>query len=311
MKRLTIASTLPEGQNMALRGHSSHPEVIAMTGDPWMPPPEANALFTFQSHWKQAPADPPPGWPFGLEWIQIPSAGVDTFPRWALDVALVTRGPGIQSPAIGEFVIGTIYAHEKRFWDGPVRRVEDWNHKMLGGVAGKTLGIVGMGGIGTEVAKTALAIGMKVLAVTRSGRIGLDGVRAANLASVMRESDHVALSLPLTPETRHCINAETLALAQPHLHLINVSRGATIDQDALIAALDAGQIGAATLDVTDPEPLPAGHPLFTHPKVRLTPHVCGMSEATDARMSDLLLRNISLFLDGKEIPGAVDVTQGY
>jgi len=311
-KPLVIASSLIALQNAELAGHKSRPEVIALGEMPWLVPPHADALFTYQIQWRQAPAEAPEGWPFNLRWVQIASAGTDTFPRWLFDVPLVTRGRGVQAPAIGEFVIGAIYAHEKRFWDGPVRSPEAWKHKMLGGVAGKTVGIAGMGAIGEEVARTARAIGMQVKALTRSSSIAMEGVEAvASLPELFAQVDHLVLALPLTPETRGSVDAACLAQARPGLHLINVARGALIDDVALVAALDAGKLSAATLDVTAPEPLPDGHPLYTHPLVRLTPHVSGMAENTEQRLAERLAHNLDCYMAGEPVPGVVERGRGY
>ena len=127
----------------------------------------------------------------------------------------------------------------------------------------------------------------------------------------MAASDHLVLALPLTEETRGVVNAEMLATAKPGLHLINVARGPLIDQEALVAALDAGTIAAATLDVATPEPLPAGHPFYSHPAIRLTPHVSGMSEDNEDRLTARLLDNLDRFLEGKPVPGIVDPVRRY
>lgn len=307
-----IASSLPEPQNLALEAHPALPRILRMSGPAWEVPVEAEILVTFQSHWKLAPVAAPAGWPGRLQWMQVASAGVDTLPPWAYEVPLISRAPSIQGPIIAEYVIGAIFAHEKRVWSGPIRSHEDWTFRPLGGVAGKVLGIAGMGSIGSEIAHMALAVGLKVMALTRGSEIGIPGVaRAESLDALFAAADHLVLSMPLTEETRKLVGAEVFASAKPGLHLINVARGGLIDQEALIVALDAGQIAAATLDVTEPEPLPAGHPLYAHPKVRLTPHVSGSSEDTDARTSRLLCSNLELFLSGHAIPATLSRGRGY
>src|SRR5690606_11871055 len=149
----------------------------------------------------------------------------------------------------------------------------------------QTLGIAGYGAIGREVAKRAQALGMDVLALRRGGAaVAPDtGVRAvASVEDLLGASDHVVLALPITPQTRHCINARSLAHAKPGLHLVNIARGALVDQPALLQALDSGRLSGATLDVTDPEPLPEGHALYHHPRVHLTPHVSWAAEGSAA-----------------------------
>jgi|TARA_A100001391_G_scaffold205447_1_gene206381 phosphoglycerate dehydrogenase-like enzyme len=312
MEPLVIATSLNSQQNAVLEAHRSVHSIIELSEKPWLVPLEAEALFTYQTQWRDSPASPPPGWPYKLKWIQIASAGADTFPYWIHQVPLVTRGRGVQAPAIAEFVIGTIYAHEKRIWDGPVRSAQAWHHKMLGSVQGKTLGIAGMGAIGKLVAQTALAVGMKVCALTRTSKVSLDGVETVNsLDNLGERSDHLVVALPLTTQTRRIFNSDFFKKAKPGLHIINVARGALIDDQALIAALDAGYVGAATLDVTDPEPLPSGHALYNHPKIRLTPHVSGMSEQAETRLSDLLKQNIDTYVAGDVVSGVVQPDRGY
>ncbi|MBH1973517.1 MAG: glyoxylate reductase (NADP(+)), partial [Rhodobacteraceae bacterium] len=208
--------------------------------------------------------------------------------------------------------IGAIFAHEKRFWDGGVRSASGWSAQTLGGVAGKVLGIAGMGAIGAEAAKMAQAVGLKVVALTKGSALAVPGVtRAESLADLFSQSDHLVLTMPLTDETRGIVDSAMLSTARPGLHLINVARGALIDQEALIMALDAGHLSAATLDVTEPEPLPPGHALYSHPKVRLTPHVSGSCEAGEARTSSLLCENLTLFLAGLPIPYTLARNRGY
>jgi phosphoglycerate dehydrogenase-like enzyme len=114
----------------------------------------------------------------------------------------------------------------------------------------------------------------------------------ADIGALLALSDHVALALPAAPAIRHIIDVKALARAKPGLNIVNVARGSLIDQAALIEALDAGCIAAATLHVTDPEPLPAGHPLYTHPRVRLTPHSSWSSAANGARTLGKVLVNL-------------------
>ena len=155
-----------------------------------------------------------------------------------------------------------------RLWiDGP----EHWKHSMLGMVRDTTLGIVGVGPIGLALATKALALGMRVQALRRSDTaLPVPGIeRATSLGAMFAQCDHVVLAAPATRETQHMVNAEVLAQAKRGLHLINIGRGALIDQEALLIALDAGAIARATLDVTEPEPLPASHWLIGH--LRLHP----------------------------------------
>ena len=308
---LVIASSLTDQQNERLAAHPSAP-VIVKVREPWQVPAEAQALFTYQTQWRSAPAKPPAGWPGALAWAQIASAGVDTFPRWFFEVPLVSRGRGVQAPAIAEYVIAAVMAHEKRFWDVRVDAAANWRARSLGSLAGKTLGIAGMGAIGEEVGKRALALGMRVIGLARSRSFPIDGVERANsFEDLLADSDHVVLAMPLTEQTRGIVNRNSLQAARRGLHLVNVARGALIDDAALVEALDSGQLGAATLDVTNPEPLPADHPFYRHPLIRLTPHISGSCEDGEERLSAFLASNLSRFIRGERVEGVVDPMRAY
>lgn len=165
----------------------------------------------------------------------------------------------------------------------------------------KTLGIVGAGNIGREVIKIARVLGMQVLAYNRSPRPDEEGVRFTTLDEVLKTSDYVSLHCPLTPQTRHLINAETLALMKPTAFLVNTSRGALVDESALIAALRAGKLAGAGLDVQETEPPAADSPLYTMEQIILTPHMGWKGLETRRRLISLLADNISHFLGGTPI----------
>lgn len=133
----------------------------------------------------------------------------------------------------------------------------------------------GFGAIGSALAIRAQALGIRVIATNHSGKpFYVPGVeRAKSLPALFAESDHVVVAAPATAETHHLVDAQLLSHAKPGLHLINIARGSLVDEQALIAALDAGQLERATLDVSQIEPAPANHPFYSHPKVRLSPHV--------------------------------------
>lgn len=312
MQPLVIASSLPASFNDKVEAHPGVGRLIRLDGEPWHVPAEATVLLSFQSHWKSAPAAMPADWPGTLDWVQIVSAGLDTFPAWSMGVRLMSRGVGAQSPAIAEYALGAVMAHEKRLFDAQPTCPEEWKAHRMGTVAGKTLGVAGLGSIGLEAARLALANGMKVLAVRRRSGDAPQGVEVVvDLGELVERSDHLVLALPKTPETIGCINADVLGRARPGLHLINIARGELIDQDALLAALENGRVGAVTLDVTSPEPLPAGHPFWSHPGIRLTPHVAGVSETTNDRMVAVILDNIDRYLAGQPLLGPVDREAGY
>lgn len=176
-------------------------------------------------------------------------------------------------------------------------------------IHGATLGVIGLGEIGEAVARRASGFAMKVLYHSRTRKEDLErsqGWEYASLEDLLERSDFVSLHVPLSPETRHYLGAEHFARMKPTAILVNTARGTVIDQDALVEALRKGRPGGAALDVTDPEPLPSDHPLFSFPNVVVTPHIASASLVTRSRMADMAARNILAVLEGKEPPNAVN-----
>ena len=170
-------------------------------------------------------------------------------------------------------------------------------------VFGATLGIIGLGEIGEAMARRAQGFKMRVLYQSRTRKPALEadlGVEYRSLDDLLRESDFVSLHCPLTPETRGLMGAAEFAKMKPTATLINTARGQVVDQDALVKALRAKAIRAAALDVTDPEPLPLDHALYTFENVVITPHIASGSLATRSRMADMAAENIVAVLQGRE-----------
>ena len=165
----------------------------------------------------------------------------------------------------------------------------------------KTLGIIGYGNIGQEVGKVAQALGMTVLATTRTPREDPDGVQFTDVDDLLRRSDFVSLHCPLTDGTRHLINARSLALMKPTAYLINTARGALVDEAALITALQDGTLAGAGLDVQEVEPPDDSSPLFNLGNVILTPHMGWRGLETRQRLVSLIKDNITAFVDGNPI----------
>ena len=134
---------------------------------------------------------------------------------------------------------------------------------------------------------------------------------AGSLHEVLAGSDHVVVSAPATAATRHLIDAAAFDALKPGAHLVNVARGALVDQDALLAALDSGRVATASLDVVDPEPLPEGHPLYAHPGVRLSPHISWSAPDTMDRTVALFAENLRRYRAGRPLQGVVDPIAGY
>jgi len=263
--------------------------------------------------WREAPAAAPEVWTQRRRWVQTMSAGVDVFPRWLLEVSDLSCGKGIASVAIAEYVLASILAFEKRLHAVTVTGAAQWQVHSLGGLSGKTIGIVGYGTIGREVARRAVAFDMVVKAVRRSAWDGSDqfATPAENIEALIEMADHLVIAVPVTVETRQLIDARLLARARPGLHLINVSRGALVDQDALVSALHKGTLAGATLDVTNPEPLPDGHPLYSFANVRITPHVSWSDPSYDQKFTAKLMDNFDRYLSGRPLVDLVIAQRGY
>jgi phosphoglycerate dehydrogenase-like enzyme len=165
---------------------------------------------------------------------------------------------------------------------------------------GSTLGLIGLGRIGTRVAVAANAVGLRVVAADPAlAESPVPGVELVELDELLATSDVISLHAPALPSTAQLINAETLAKMRPGTYLVNCARGVLIDHDALLAAIDSGHLGGAGLDVTDPEPLPSGHPLLDRPNVIVTPHIASASVAGRRRLYEHSIENALNVLAGR------------
>jgi phosphoglycerate dehydrogenase-like enzyme len=312
---LIIASQFDADFNKGLAHHPSAPVLIDVAEDePWTAASEADVLLIRPSlAWREYAAPRPDLWPGRLKWVYSGSAGVDFYPGWLLDAPLVTCGRGVASDEIADYVIAAIYSQAKNLDAVTARSRAQWVQAPLGRVSGTTIGIIGLGAIGAAVARRGVALGAQVIGVRRSGaQAGVPGVQlVGDIADLVAESDHILLSVPATSQTRHLVNDALLARVKPGAHLINVARGSVVDQEALIRALDDGRLGFATLDVTDPEPLPEGHPLYTHPRVRLTPHISSNYQLVRHRLLEKVKDDLSRFVRGESPSDIVDPSRGY
>ncbi len=313
---LVIASQFEEGFNEGLRGLPLRPTVIPAPEDqPWGVANDADILLVRPSPaWREnRELARPSSWPGRLRWVYSGSVGVDFYPRWLLEAPLVSCGRGVASDEIADYVIAAIYHQAKNLEAVRARSLAEWRQAPLGRVAGSTVGIIGFGAIGEAVARRAIALGAHVTATRRrplpSPVEGVELLR--DLSAVVASADHLVLALPATSATRNLVGAELLSYARPGSHLINIARGSVLDQQALIAALDADRLGFATLDVTEPEPLPADHPLWAHPKVRLTPHVSSNYTLVRDVLFEKVAANLDRFARGEIPSDLVDPVAGY
>ena len=250
----------------------------------------------------------------GVEWVHVTSTGIDGFPLELLGDRVMTCSRGASAIGISEWCLAMMLAFEKNLpgvWrDSPPER---WFTAELGALYGKTLGLIGLGGIGTAVARRALAFDMSVLAVRRTAAPSpMEGVEiAGSLAELLGRSDHIVVAAPATAATRYLLDADALAATKPGAHIINIARGDLIDQDALRNALDDGHIARASLDTVDPEPLPEGHWLYSHPQVRVSAHVSWcMPDSWDLLMAPFA-DNLQRRLSGLPLGGIVNPAEGY
>jgi len=252
----------------------------------------------------------------GARWVHITATGIDHVPPelWQPD-RVVTCSRGASAIPIAEWVMAAVLARAKRFPDVWLREPpERWNFHPMDEINGQTIGLVGLGGIGVEVARRALALGMEVVAVRRHADrpSPIDGVRVvAELDEMLRVADHIVLAAPATARTRSLLDTRAFSVVKPGVHVVNIARGALIDQDALRVALDDGRVAAATLDVCDPEPLPAGHWLYSHPNVRLSAHVSWGSPHAMDRMVAIFVAELRRYVAGEPLTMVVDRAEGY
>jgi phosphoglycerate dehydrogenase-like enzyme len=257
-----------------------------------------------------------------LRWLASLSAGIElcaNLPTLKSRPVTMTNMRGIDSPAIAEHAIALMLALAHgldRFAVDTSRGV--WGRGssvQLQTLDGKTMLVAGLGGIGTEVARRAHGLGMRVIA-TRVGGSGkpdfVDYVgQPDELLTLARRADVVVSCLPLTPETTGLYDQRFFAVLKPTAYFINVARGASVVTDALLAALTEGRIAGAGLDVVDPEPLPAGHPLWSAPRVLLTPHISGRTALPGEPRWIVAKENLRRYAAGDKLLNVVDLERGF
>ena len=278
----------------------------------------------------------------GLKWAQAENAGVDHFHGteiWRSPITL-TSANGAHTPHMPEWVLSVMLSHayklqlsqayqQKQVWGGDEHRVLFTPRELRG----QTVGIVGYGAIGREIARLAKALGLRVLATQRTATSSTkyDGYAApgtgdpegtvpdayfaldtpGQLHQLLNQSDIVILLVPLTDDTRHLIGANELAQMKPDALLINIGRGGLIDQQALMNAMNDKVIGGAVLDVTEPEPLPSDHPLWRTPNVFITPHVAGLSTHYTDNVVRIFAENLRRYANGEKLVNVVRRELGY
>lgn len=255
----------------------------------------------------------------GLRWIHSTAAGVDQLlhPEVLSRDILLTGSSGIHATSISEHVLALALAHSRRLPQAIRNQgARRWDrHSTIGWeIAGQTMGILGLGAIGQALAARAAALGMRVIGTKRSPTAlpGVDRVWGPEgLDEVLSASDVLVIILPLTAETRGLIGARALGQMKPTAYLINVARGAIVQEAALIEALSAGRLAGAGLDVFEREPLPQDSPLYGMEQVIITPHVSGAVPAYYDRAIPLFCENLRRYLAGEPLLNVVDKVRGY
>lgn len=255
-----------------------------------------------------------------LEWIQLTSAGADRllssgFIEGGITVTTVS---GLHATPIGEYVLAQFLMFAK---GAPkfvrAQREHEWARYMPQELSGKTVGVVGMGHIGGEVARLAKAFGCRVIATRRSAGRGATDERcdelmpASDLPRLLGESDYVVVCVPLTVETRGLIGERELRAMKPTGVIVNIARGPIIVESELVRALREGWIAGAGLDVFEKEPLPGDSPLWDMENVILTPHISGGTEIYNQRAVKIFADNIRRYLNGERLMNVVDPVRGY
>lgn len=261
-----------------------------------------------------------------LQWIHSPAAAVHRLmiPELQQSNITVTSARGLHGPVVAEHVMALVLAMAKRLPSAMrYQQRKLWGQESLWNerprpreIAGATLGLVGVGSIGQEVAERASAMGMNVIAVRGSNRGEAPAFVSRvhgpeELDRVLEAADYLVLAAPVTPQTKEMINAARLAKMKQGAYLINVARGALIDEPALVDALRQGLIAGAALDVFEHEPLATDSPLWAMENVLITPHSAAMTEKLWDRHFELLCRNLRAFLAGQPLLGVVDKQRGY
>lgn len=259
-------------------------------------------------------------WPHGesLRWVHVAAAGVDSllFDELRDSDVLVTNAHGAFDASIAEFVLASILAQDKQLHvSRGLQRQKVWKHREVQRTAGQNVLVVGTGGIGRATGRLLKAVGMNVLGAGRTVRSRdadfNEVVSSAELPRHAGWADHLVLIAPLTADTRGILNAEVLRAMKPSAHVVNVGRGALVDEDALVTALRGGEIAAASLDVFQVEPLPASHPFWGMDNVQISAHMSGDVVGWRETLADQFQANLDLWLDSKPLVNQVDKNLGY
>ena len=253
-----------------------------------------------------------------LRWLQIVSSGFDEYASLAGKSLIVTTAHGVHAKPIAQQVMMSMLMFARgQLHFGECQRLSKWdrNPAIPFSLSGQTMGLVGYGMSGQELARFAPLLGLRAVAVKRTAgpcppeleRLdALDGLDA-----LLKESDHVVVTLPLTPETRHLLDARRVTLIKTGAYFYNVARGGLVDEAALLTRLQQGSLGGAALDVFAQEPLPAENVWWTAPRTLVFPHIAGHHRDLGADTFALFAANLTRYVAGEKLENIADFSRGY
>ena len=253
----------------------------------------------------------------GVRWAHLIGTGIDSFPLDLIgDDCILTNSRGLSAMPISEWVLACMLAFEKRMPGSWITEPPNtWNIPSpgFGTLQGGTLALLGIGGIGTAIAERARPFGMTIKALRYSDAPSpLDYVQlVSSIDELVDEADHVVLVAPLTDATRGLFDDRVFDLMKPGVHFVNVARGPMVVEDALRRALDSGIVACASIDAPDPEPAPAGHWMYDHPGVRLSPHSSWNWPGAFPAMFEMFIENLRRYLDHEPLLSVVNPADGY
>jgi phosphoglycerate dehydrogenase-like enzyme len=286
-------------------------QAVRAGGGRLVPIEHASAVVWFQGTPAEFAAMAHPG----IRWVQLHNAGIEPWLKAGLITSetIFTSAAGCYGGPVAEHILGLLLAAARRLPE--LIGARTWTQPQPATLRGATVGILGCGGIGRTLIEMLGPLGATVAAVTRSGRpvpgaqISVD---PSGLHLVLEQSDYVVLAAPATAATQAMIGATELAAMKPTAWLVNVGRGSLVDTDALVAALHAERIAGAALDVTDPEPLPDGHPLWTTPHTVITSHTANSETLMLPGLAERVRENTERFVTGRTpLVGVIDPERGY
>ncbi|HND50055.1 MAG TPA: D-2-hydroxyacid dehydrogenase [Anaerolineales bacterium] len=249
-----------------------------------------------------------------LRWVQSTWAGVEPLldPSLRRDYTL-TNARGVFGGLMSEYIFGYLLAHERKIFERmEAQKNKQWDTSLTGSLRGKTIGLLGVGSIGAEIAQTAKIFGMTIRGYTRTSKASTQVDRyyhGDELLEFVNGLDYLVNILPNTKETKKIIDAKTLSAFPSHAIFINVGRGSTVDEPALLKVLQENKIAGAVLDVFEQEPLPSEHPFWDAPNLSITFHTSAPSLPED--IAQVFIENYRLYSEGKPLKHQVDFERGY